>query len=86
MLFIQRSLQTFGGAGHIDGADTFVRVLRVLFRLIKIRLFGHELLPEFFGDVLARPCLRLRGNAHRVGSDIGNERDMPFFFGVDALV
>ena len=86
MLLIQHPLHALGRAVHVDGADALVRILRVLFGLVEVRLFGDVLLAEAPGDIVARLRLRLRGDAHRVGTDIGDERDMPFLFGVHALV
>ena len=86
MLSVQKPFRLFGGHFEIDGPHRFVRVLRALFRRVKIGLFGRVLRAVDRADTAQRVRLRLRGNTHGVRSHIGDEGDMVAAFRFDALV
>ena len=86
MLFIQQIFRLVRRHRNVDGAHGFVRVLRVLFRGIKIRLFGRVIIAVRGADVCQRALLRFRRNTYGVRSHIRDERDMVAVFRADAFV
>ena len=80
------AFQRLGITFERDRTDRFVRVLRLLFHRELIRKFGIILRAEGVGDIsLCRPD-RIVRNAHRVGTDIGDQGDVSFPFDLEAFV
>ena len=71
---------------HRGRADRFVRVLRVLLRLVDVRLLGHVVGAERPADELADVGDRLLRHARRVGAHVGDETDRAFARQLDAFV
>ena len=79
-------LQTFGRAIERYGTDCLVRVLRVRFRLIKIRFFGRVFFAVMGFDVIYCVCLHFGRNTHAVGTNVRYESGCAFPCDFDAFV
>ena len=86
MLFIQQRFRLFRRHRYVDGAHGFVRVLRVLFRGIKIRLFGRVSVAVRGADIRQRALLRVGRNTHGIGTHVGDKGDVVAVFRADTFV
>ncbi len=86
LIFGQMLLHDFRREGHGGGPDGFVRVLRVLLRLIDVGAAGRNSLP--YRSVIRSPHVAdgVVGNARGIGAHVGDQTDRAFLAHFDAFI